>query len=162
MNIFRNKTYADNLKLPGLLLVILFLCILVCMLMWNPYSLYFNRPEFSEIPYKRRELLAEIAAVVNLIILIWLGVISIIQFWRHRKFVVWTPLVLVATLLILSRINKLYPDSESEYTKDGYRFLEQGWYMGNERTFKRFKSEKPYESYSDDRAIIWKLDSIHR
>lgn len=158
----RNKNYINHLKLVGLLGTLLFMFLLTYMLMWNPYSLYFDRPEFSSTPYDRRELFAGLTALFNFLILLGLTVFSIIKYWKEKKFVIWTPFVGVATLLILLHLNEFYPDSISQYTKDGFQYLEQGWYLDNENTFKRFKSEKPLKNYSDHRQIIWRLDSISK
>ena len=161
-NPLKNTSYINHLKLVGLLLIILFMFFLTYLLIWNPYSLYFNRPEFSATPSDRRELFSGLAAFTNFILLVGLTVFSIIKFWRKRKFIIWTPLAGILTLLILMRMMTLFPDSHFEYTKDGYRYLEQKWHKDNEVVFKRFKSEKPINSYSNHRTIVWELDSISK
>ena len=161
-NLFKNKSYINHLKLLGLLLTILFMCLLTYGLMWNPYRLYFDRPELSSIPYDKRELFAGLTALTNFLILLGMTFFSVFKFWKQKKFVVWAPIIAVATLLLLLRMNDFYPDSQSEYTKDGFQYLEQHWYLDNENTFKRFKSEKPLNKYSDHRTIVWQLDSIQR
>ena len=137
------------------------MCLLTYILMWNPYTLYFYRPEFSSTAYQRRELLAGLSAIFSFLLLLVMTIFSVIKFRKQKKFVIWTPLIGVVILLILLRMNKFYPDSNSEYTKDGFQYLEQRWYLDNENIFKRFKSEKPLKEYSYHKTIIWKLDSIN-
>lgn len=160
-NPLNNKSYSDHLELIGFLFTILCTSLLAYMLMWNPYSLYFDRPELSSTPYDRRELFAQLAALFNFLLLFALTVFSVIKFWNQRKFVIWTPIMGVATFVLLLQMNEFYPDSHSEYTKDEFQYLEQRWYLDNENIFKRFKSEKPLNHYSDPKHIIWQLDSIN-
>ena len=157
-----NKNYINHLKLVGLFATILFMFLLTYLLMWNPYTLYFDRPEFSSTPYERRESFAELAALFNFLILLGLTVFSVVRFWKKKKFVLLTPVVGVVTLIFLLQMNKYYPDSNSEYTKYGYRFLEQRWHHKGDNNFKRFKSEKRFEQYSDNKQIIWQLDSVSK
>ncbi len=157
---FSKENYINHLKLLGLLATILFMCLLAYFLMWNPYALYFNRPEFSSTPYDKRELFTGSITLINFLILIGLTIFSIIKYWKQRKFVIWTPFIGLITLFILLKMNKYYPDSQYQYTKNGYQYLEQRWYLEGENTFKRFKSEKPLSNYPNHKSIIWTLDSL--
>jgi hypothetical protein len=130
--------------------------------MWNPYSLYFDRPELSHMRYEIRENYSVIVAVVNFVILFLLTVIMIIKLWKQKRLFIWAPLFSLLTLLLILHVQTYFPDSIREYTKDGYQYLEQAWYLKGNNTFKRFKSDTLLNVYSDHREIIWRLDTMYR
>jgi cellulose synthase/poly-beta-1,6-N-acetylglucosamine synthase-like glycosyltransferase len=159
-NPLSNKNYINHLKLLVILLIIMFNLLLTYILMWNPYTLFFKRPELSNINFETRDYYSSIIALVNFILLFGLTIVTIIKFWKTKRIFWITPLFSGATLFLLLHVQKYYPDADSRYTKNGYIYLEQSWYMNGRNTFKRFKSEQPSHKYSNDQTIIWHLDSI--
>jgi hypothetical protein len=154
---------SKNLITAGLVaFTILLNCFLVYFLMWNPYSLYFDRPEFSHTPYTRRESYAGLTALFNFLFLLILTILMIRSFNRKRRFFILAPLFSGLTLFLLLYVQAYYPDSVSQYTKDGFQFMEQTWYLDNNHLYKRFKSDRPVMTYSDSREIVWQLDSISK
>ena len=91
-----------------------------------------------------------------------LTIIMVIKFRKNKQLFIWTPLFSVLTFFVLMQLNKLYPDTENSYTKDTYQFLEQSWYSETDTVFKRFKSDKPLQDYSDFKEVILTLDSIKK
>ncbi len=151
----------NNIILLLVLLTIVFNCFLIYGLLWNPYNLYFDRPELSSTPYETREIYAKSATITNLIILLGLTVIMVFKYWKTKKFFLPAPLFSLFTFLILLQVQSFYPDSQTSYTKDEYRYLEQSWHLKGNNIFKKFKSDKPENAYPEHRAIIWKLESIN-
>jgi hypothetical protein len=153
--------YRNHIILFLVLLTILFNCLLTYGLLWNPYTLYFDRPEFSTTPFATRDFYAGATAITNFVILLGLTIVMVIKYWKVKRFFIVTPLFSLLTLFLLLQVQTFYPDAETEYTKDGYQYLEQRWYLKSENTFKKFRSDKPLSIYSGNhRAIIWQLDSI--
>ena len=130
--------------------------------MWNPYTLYFDRPELSYITFEKRDLYASIAAITNFVLLIILTILMILRYKKSKRLLIISPLFSGLTMFLLFHVQTYYPDAQTEYTTDGYQYKEQSWYLHNDSTFKRFKSYQPLSKYSDDRAIIWHLDSLSK
>ena len=103
---------------------------------------------------------ASIATNLNFLILLGLTILMIIKFWKYKQIFWITPIFGGLTLGLILHIQNYYPDANSSYTKNGYHYLEQSWYLDGEDVFKRFKSDKPINTYSDERTIVWHLDSI--
>lgn len=148
-----------SIKVFGQILIIIFSVIVCYWLLYNPYSLYFYRPELSEIPFKKREFYVTILTLTHLLILIGLNIFSIIRLLKRRQFVIITPLFCIITIYIHICLNNLYPNSKIEYTNDGFRYLEHRWTSGNKKTYKIFKSKEPFESYQNENEIVWQLES---
>ena len=155
--------YRNHILFLILLLTILFNCLLTYVLILNPYTLFFERPEFSETSFEKRDFYAVAYAITNFIILFGLTIVMVIKYWKVKRIFILTPLFSLLTLLLLLQVQTFYPDSESEFTKDGYIYLEQKWNNKSKTIFKKFRSVKPLSKYSKNRrAIIWQLDSISR
>jgi hypothetical protein len=151
----------NHIILLLVLLTILFNCLLTYELLWNPYTLYFDRPEFSKTPFETRELYAVVTAIANFVILLGLTVVMAFKYWKAKRYFIPAPIFSLLTLFLLLKVQTFYPDAETEYTKDGYQYMEQRWYLNNESIFKKFKSDRPLSVYSGNhRAIIWQLDSM--
>lgn len=148
------------MKLTGIILTCILNLLLCYALLWNPYSLYFDRPEFSHTPFELRERYAAIAILINLFLLIGTMVWMFIRYLKAQRFVILAPACSVVTLILMLFVQSYFPDGQAEYTKDGYRYLEQSWYLDQKPTFKRFKSAKPDSIYKDYRTVIWILDSV--
>jgi hypothetical protein len=160
-NQLKNKTGVLVIasKTIGVLLTLLFNCLMTYYLMWMPYSLYIERPEFSHIPFKLRETYSFIASIITFLILLALSIVMIYKLRKKEKFFFWAPLLSVLAFFLTHSMSKFYPDSTFEYTNNGYRYLEEKWYLDGKKTYKRFKSEKRFEEYSDSRSVVWTLDS---
>ena len=50
--------------------------------MWNPYTLFFDRPEFSTILFNIRNAYAVLAAIVNFLFLLILTLLMLLKFKR--------------------------------------------------------------------------------
>ena len=146
-------------KLIGVLLTCTLNLVLCYLLLWNPYTLYFDRPEFSRIDFQTREKYAAIATCLNLAILAGMTILMIVRYGKRRRIFVPTPMFSVLTLFLVLHVQTFFPDAESEYTKGGYRYLEQSWYLRGKPIYKRFRSERPFDFYKDHRTVVWRLDS---
>jgi hypothetical protein len=145
-----------------IILTILINCFLVYGLLWNPYTLFFDRPEFSTIRFNTRETYAGLAATANFLCLLMLTILMILKFKKKKRLLLISPLFSGLTMFLLFHLPTYYPDSETQYTREGYQYIEQRWYLDNNNVFKRFKSDRPLSTYSDDRTIIWHLDSLSK
>jgi hypothetical protein len=152
-------TRINYLTLLGVLLTCSLNAILCYLLLWNPYTLYFDRPEFSRTHFETREKYAAIATYLNLAILAGMTIVMIVKYGKSRRIFVLTPIFSILTLILVLRVQIFFPDAESEYTKDGYRYLEQSWYLRGRSSYKRFRSDKPFDFYKDHRTVVWRLDS---
>lgn len=148
------------MKLIGVILTCLLNLLLCYALLWNPYSLYFDRPEFSQTPFELRERYAAIAILINIVLLIGTMTWMFIRYRRTERFVILAPACSVVTLISVLYVQRYLPNGQAEYTKDGYRFLEQSWYLDQKPKFKRFKSAEPDSFYKDRRTVVWILDSV--
>lgn len=157
--LFHETMINAFINLVIVILTILFNCLLTYELIWDPYSLYFDRPEFSKINFNSRDNYAASVAGINFLLLLTLTVLMIRKIKKTDQLLIVSPLFSGLTLFLLLHIQSYYPDSETEYTKHGYRYLEQRWYLHNKNVFKRFKSGKPLNAYSDHKTIVWQLDS---
>ena len=82
----QNKLMFRNyIILLLIILTILFNCALIHGLLWNPYILYFDRPEFSKTSFEARDLYAEVTTYTNLIILLGLAVVMVIKYYKEKK-----------------------------------------------------------------------------
>ena len=152
-----------NYLISGIIiLTVLLNCFLAYGLMWNPYTLFFDRPEFSTIRFNIRDAYAELAAVANSLFLILLTILTFLKFKRQKSLLLISPLFSGLTLYLLLHLQTYYPDSETQYIKEGYQYIEQRWYLDNKNVFKRFKSDRPLTTYTNDRTIIWHLDSLSK
>jgi hypothetical protein len=87
-----NEKYLHHLKLLGVLFTVMMNCILVYVLIFNPYALYFDRLFFSETSEATLHILAISATLLNLILIIGLMVIMMIKYWKKKKFFVLAPI----------------------------------------------------------------------
>lgn len=152
-------TRISYLKIFGLLLTCTLNVILCYLLLWNPYTLYFDRPEFSDTHFEKRQNYAAIATFINLAILVGMTILMIVRYLKFKRIFVLAPMFSVLTLMLVLHVQTFFPDAESEYTKEGYRYLEQSWYLRGRSSYKRFKSDKPFDFYKDHRTVVWRLDS---
>lgn len=147
------------MKLSGIILTCILNLLLCYALLWNPYSLYFDRPELSQTPFELRERYAALAIAINIALLIGTTAWMVIRYWKAQRFVIWAPVCSVLTLILVLYVQRDLPNGQSEYTKDGYRYLEQSWYSDQEPIIKRYRSAQPDSFYKDYRNIVWILDS---
>ena len=148
--------------MTGIIVVIFFNLLLTYLLMWNPYSLYFNRPEFSETNFETRDNLALTTAIMNFI-LIWGSVIWAVLDWKRKKiFNILAPILSGLTFWILMEVQDYYPDAHSEWTENGYQIKTQKWYLDGDKIYKRWKSRDSLKTYDNHREIIWELNSIKK
>lgn len=148
--------------LIGLIAVIACNILLTYVLMWNPYSLYFDRPEFSETHFETRDNLALIAVIVNFTLL-WGTVIWALFDWKRRNRLSVVALIFSGlTFWILMEVQDYYPDAESEWTENGYKIKIQKWYLDGDKSYKRWKSQDSHMNYENHREVVWELDSISK
>ena len=144
----------------GLIVTLIFTCFTGYLLLkMNLYSLYFKRPEMSYLPLNTRNLYINIASIGNLVIIVGLLGISVYKFWKKKAFFIWTPLVVLSSFILLMSMSQYYPDSQSQYLKEGYLYWDQTWAREGNESFKRFKSQKSISEYTDLKNIVWELDS---
>ena len=144
----------------GLIVTVIFACLVAYLILWmNLYSLYFKRPEMSYLPLKDRNLYIRIVSIGNIVIVLGLVGISVYKFWKKKAFFIWTPIVVFASFILLMSMSQYYPDDQKQYLAGEYLFWDQTWAREGNESFKRFRSEKPINNYTDLKDIVWKLDS---
>lgn len=151
----------DHIFFAGFLALLVFNFFLTYMLMWNPFSLYFNRPEFSEIHFETRDKLVLVISLLNFIVL-WGATILMLAYWKKKNWLkFFAPIVSLMTFWLFMEIQDFYPDANSEWTENGHQIKVQKWYLDGENVYKRWKSQDSLKAYSNHYSIIWKLDSIY-
>lgn len=134
--------------------------LLIYSLLWNPYSLYFDRPEFSETDFPTRFANAFLASWGNIILLSGATVWMIVHYFRKKKLLFIAPVVSALTIFMMRHAQTYYPDSLSEFTgDDGYGYRIEEWYLEGKNIYKRWKSKKLANHYKYRENIVWKLDS---
>jgi len=123
--------------------------------MWNSYSLYFDRPEFSFISYETRQTFISTSIILNFIILWGSLILTIIKFRRKKVFSLIAPLASGLTILAMYHVKSYYPDSNSEWTKNGYQIKKQHWFNGDEKFTKIWRSKDSLEKYDSHNDIVW-------
>jgi len=148
--------------LSSIAIIVIFNLFLSYVLMWNPYELYFNRPEFSETHYKTRDKLAFTISIIHFILL-WAALIWTFTSWRVKNTINIIALIFSGfTFWMLMEVQEYYPDSNHEWTENGYRYKTQKWYLDGNRVYKKWKSRDSLENYNNHREIIWEFDSLSK
>ena len=145
----------------GIFVIVLLNLFLTYILAWNPFALYFDKPEFSNTHFEIRERNAYFVTVIN-IILLWVGTIwTIRNYIKKGKFSFIAPVISIATICILIALNQFYPDSLQEYTKEGYQILEERFSTTKGKVFKRWISKDSLKNIKNYKEIVWVLDSTN-
>ena len=130
--------------------------------MWNPYSLYFDRPEFSETHLTTRDNYALIATIANFILLWGTLIWAIIVWYKKSKFSFIATIMSVLTFWLIMKVQDYHANMNSEYTENGYQYKVQKWYLDGDNVYKRWKSQDSLKTYNNPREIVWELDSMKK
>ena len=130
--------------------------------MWNPYSLYFDRPEFSETHFTTRDNYALIVTIANFILLWGTLIWAIIVWYKKSKFSFIAPIISVLTFWLIMEVQDYYANMNSTWTENGYQYKVQKWYLDGDNIYKRWKSQDSLKSYDNHREIVWELDSMKK
>jgi len=146
----------------GVLGIAIFNCLMIYGLLWNPYTIYFNRPELSHIPYHTRDIIANFITIVHLLGLVAMTIWMLVRLIKMKRFLWIFPAISAISMLAVYFINDDYPSSQYRYIENNHMYYVQIWWLDGKNTYKRFKSEQPYskEDYSD--SIVWDLDSLSK
>lgn len=101
INPLDNEKYLNHLKLLGVLFTLMLNCLLVYVLVFNPYAWYFDKLFFSGTSDETLHVLALTATILNLILIIGLMLIMIFKYWKKKKFFVLAPIVSFLTLYFI-------------------------------------------------------------
>jgi len=146
----------------GILGILVFNLFLTYGLMWNPYSLYFDRPEFSETHFTTRDNYALIVTIANFILLWGTLIWAIIVWYKKSKFSFIAPIISVLTFWLIMEVQDYYANMNSTWTENGYQYKVQKWYLDGDNIYKRWKSQDSLKSYDNHREIVWELDSMKK
>ena len=122
-------------------------------LLFEVYSIYFNRPEFSETPFKVRNSYSIIATITNFILLWGTTIWALIVFKKKNRLHLISITISILSFFILMNVQTYYPDSNLEWTENGHRYRIQKWYLGNEKIYKKWKSIEPFDNYKNQHDI---------
>ena len=126
----------------------------------SPYHMFLNQLEYSHVDYKTRELISRVLTVSHILILFASVLVPFVNIWRTKRvelFPVFAGSLTILFLIWFSQEN-YYPDGIREYSKDGYRYRIETWYLDGENKYKRWKSSHP-DNGKSYHEIEWTLDS---
>ncbi len=127
--------------------------------MWGISLIDIERPEYSNIDVNNRDTITTILRIIILIGL-WIPILIIIlkRHWKIKALIL--PTLVSITLFSTMYISQdVYPNSESEYTEDGYQHRIEKWTEHNVTTIKHWKSQDSLKNHPSHRHIKWELMS---
>jgi hypothetical protein len=130
-------------------------------LLFNAYHGYLDSPQFSKIDPGTIRLWSDVLLIVNLILIWGTSIWMIFLFWKRGRFVFYAPIVTAVTIIVLVFMMRATPDSVSEYTRQGYKYREEIWWLGGKvDKYRKWKSLKPVTDVNIGEKVVWELDSI--
>jgi len=155
----------DFIKLMLILTTLLFNVFLIWILLYNPFTqllLDKNQP-YHDPPA------STIIVVINFAVILVLVISSVyltIVFFRRKKLFIASPIfsvVVILTLLAIRGLSLNYPSSIFYETKNGHFYINEIWWNqpNHKRTFKRWKSIRPYDQKLDPTGRILSDTSMH-
>jgi hypothetical protein len=126
--------------------------------LWGIPFVNLERPEYSYIEVSARDILTFIQRTF-IIAGLWIPFVIVIwkRNWNLKALVM--PTLASIALFLAMVISHDYPNSESEYTEDGYQHRIEKWTESNRTTIKHWKSQDSLKNYLSRRHINWKLIS---
>lgn len=157
------KDLRDILKLLIVFGTLLFNALLIYYLFWTPFdALLSDETQPYSIAYPYNQIVVYAVDTV-VFLLVATSALMLWKVYKTEKLFVYAPLfsLLVLTVLVFTyyRLSK-FPDSTSEYVKNGYYYKTEIWLTKSRHTYKRWRSEKPYVDNSNVDNLRYTLDSL--
>ena len=124
--------------------------------LWGIPFIYLERPEYSQIEVNTRDILTYIQLAV-IIAGLWIPLAIVIwkRNWNLKALIL--PTLVSAAIFSTMVLSHDYPNSESEYTEDGYQHRIEKWTEPNGTTIKHWKSLDSLKNHQSHRHIKWEL-----
>jgi hypothetical protein len=145
-------------------LLVLIFCMLnlflIYLIAYSPYHTFLEQSQYSHVNYKTRELVSTGLTYTHMLILLASVVWAFVRIWRIKKvslLPIFSASLTILFLLWFERQN-YYPDGIQEFSKDGYRYRIETWYLDGENKYMKWRSSEPDRGKSY-KEIKWNLDS---
>jgi hypothetical protein len=125
--------------------------------LWGMSFIDLERPGFSSINVETRDTLNSILRFI-LIVGIWLPILLVV--WKRKwkiKALTIPAVISLILFVIMYKSQEVYPDEESQFTKNGYQYRNEKWNEKNQLKIVHWKSRDSFKNYISDRHIEWIL-----
>jgi glucan phosphoethanolaminetransferase (alkaline phosphatase superfamily) len=125
--------------------------------LWGMSFIDLERPKFSSINVETRDTLNSFLRFI-LIVGIWLPILLVV--WKRKwkiKALTIPALMSLILFVIMYKSQEVYPDEESQFSKNGYQYRNEKWNEKNQLKIVHWKSRDSFKNYISDRHIEWIL-----
>lgn len=133
---------------------------LIYLVAYSPYHIFLEQPQYSHINFKTRELVVKGLTYAHMLVLLASIVWIFFHNWRTKNVSLFPVIAGSLTILLLLWFHRqnYYPDGIREFSKGGYRYRIETWYLDGENKYIRWRSSEP-DSGKYHKEIEWNLDS---